>query len=168
MCPVAPNDSFKPSPLRGLVRTGSRGRAGLTQALAGARVGFSTLSSVIKPRIKGISCAVHFCQEQITTAIARAACRSGPSATRIGSGCNRIKSDQRLVSQLTIRSSRVRFAASALALRSSHRRGLSAARLNSGVSPAEPQHRQRAQQDLPCPALAQGSGHNSGVMACAW
>ena len=114
-----PNNSFKPSPLRGLGK-GARivplpqpaQRPGLTQALAGARVGFSTLSSVTKPRIKGISCAVNFCQEQITTAIARAACRSGPSATRIGSGCNRTKSNQRLVSQLTIRSSRRRFAAS--------------------------------------------------------
>ena len=86
-----------------------------------------------KPRIKGISCAENLRQEQITTAIAKAACRSGPSATRIGSGCNRTKSDHRLVSQLTIRSSRVRFAASALALRLSQRRGRYAARLNSGV-----------------------------------
>ena len=107
------NNSFKPSPLRGLVVSDvRRQRAGLTQALAGARVGFCTLSSVTKPRIKGISCAVHFCQEQTPSSLARAACRSGPSATRIGSGCNRTKSDQRLASQLTIRSSRRRFAAS--------------------------------------------------------
>ena len=121
---VAPNNSFKPNLLRygksvaekACHAFASTTQVGLTQALAGARVGFSTLSSVTKPRIKGISCVVNFCQEQITTAIARAACRPGPSATRIGSGCNRTKSDQRLVSQLTIRSSRVRFAASALAL----------------------------------------------------
>ena len=114
----AANNSFKPSPLRGLGGSATikyrwyRSRAGLTQALAGARVGFSTLSSVTKPRIKGISCAVHFCQEQAPSSLARAACRPGQSATRIGSGCNRAKSDQRLVSQLTIRSSRRRFAAS--------------------------------------------------------
>ena len=114
-----PNNSFKPSPLRGLGAAfcGTQ-RAGLTQALAGPRVGFSTLSSVTKPRTKGISCAVYFCQEQLPSSLAKAACRPGPSATRIGSGCNRTKSGQRLVSQLTIRSSRRRFAA----------------RLNSGVS----------------------------------
>ena len=73
-----------------------------------------------------------------------------------------------LVSRLTIRSSRVRFAASTGHGKMMARRGRKSARLSSGVSPAEPQHRQRAQQELPCPALAQGSGHNSGVMACAW
>ena len=41
--------------------------------------------------------------------------------------------NHRAISGLTIRSSRVRFAASALALRLSQRRGRSPARLNSGV-----------------------------------
>ena len=53
----------------------------------------------------------------------------------IGSGGHLRPSPQKQVCGLTIRSSRVRFAASALALRLSQRRGRSTARLNSGVRP---------------------------------
>ena len=51
-----------------------------------------------------------------------------------GSGQHLWLSPEKQVCGLTIRSSRVRFAASALALRLSQRRGRSPARLNSGVS----------------------------------
>ena len=68
------NNSFKPTPLRGVVVTSSHPsvpasdtlpqRRGLIQALAGTRVGFSTLNSATKPRIKGISCVVNFAKSR--------------------------------------------------------------------------------------------------------
>ena len=54
---------------------------------------------------------------------------------------------------LTIRSSRARFAVSVVT--GPHR----AARLNSGVSPAEKDHLQRAQQELPCSTLARAPAY---------
>ena len=61
-----------------------------------------------------------------------------------------------VVSQLTIRSTRRRFG---FAVKSS----ASAARVSSGVSPADKDHLQRAQKELLCPTLAQSPAITRGL-----